>query len=130
MITPLVIIDAVRTPFCRAGSALAELDAVELGRTAVSALLTKTGIDPQVVDETILGCVGQPPQAQNIARVVALRAGLPENKPAFTVHRNCASGLEALTTAHAKMCAHQGEVFVVGGKHVQHAALLQQTGCG
>ena len=111
----LVIIDAVRTPFCRAGSALAGLDAVELGRTAVSALLTKTGIDPHVVDETILGCVGQPPQAQNIARVVALRAGLPEDKPAFTVHRNCASGLEAITTAHARMCAGQGEVFVVGG---------------
>lgn len=115
MTPSLVILDAVRTPFCRAGSALAELDAVELGRAVVSALLTKTGIDPQVVDETILGCVGQPPQAQNIARVIALRAGLPQSKPAFTVHRNCASGLEALTTAHAKLCARQGEVFIVGG---------------
>ena len=129
---PLVILDAVRTPFCRAGSALAGLDAVELGRTAVSALLTKTGIDPQVVDEVILGCVGQPPQAQNVARVIALRAGLPQRTPAFTVHRNCASGLEALTTAHARLAAHQGEVFIVGGVESmsqmplffhQHAAL-------
>ncbi len=116
MKTPsLVIVSAVRTPFSRAGTDLAHLDAVELGRHAVSSLLTRTGIDPMLVDETILGCVGQPPDAMNIARVVALRAGLPESKPAMTVHRNCASGLEALTLAHAKMCAGQGEVFIVGG---------------
>ena len=115
MKTTLVIVDGVRTPFCRAGSSLANLDAVELGRIAVSALLTKTGIDPHVVDETIFGCVGQPAHAQNIARVIALHAGLPEDKPAMTVHRNCASGLEAITTAYDKMCAGHGEVFVVGG---------------
>ena len=115
MKTTLVVIDGVRTPFCRAGTSLAELDAVELGRVAVSALLTKTGIDPHVVDETIFGCVGQPAHAQNIARVIALRAGLPEDKPAMTVHRNCASGMEAITTAYDKMCAGHGEVFIVGG---------------
>ena len=116
MKTPsLVIVAAVRTPFSRAGTDLAHLDAVELGRHAVAALLTRTGIDPMLVDETIIGCVGQPPEAMNIARVIALRAGLPESKPAMTVHRNCASSLEALTLAHAKMCAGQGEVFVVGG---------------
>jgi len=112
---PLYIISASRTPFARAGSSLASLDAVDLGKAAVSALLTRSGIDSQVIDETIFGCVGQPAHAQNIARVIALRAGLPEAKPAMTVHRNCASGLEALTTAHAKMCAGQGEVFIVGG---------------
>lgn len=112
---PLYIISATRTPFTRAGSSLANLDAVDLGKAAVSALLTRSGIDSHAIDETIFGCVGQPAQAQNIARVIALRAGLPQSKPAMTVHRNCASGLEALTTAHAKMCAGQGEVFVVGG---------------
>ncbi len=112
---PLYIIAAARTPFARAGSSLAALDAVDLGKAAVSALLTRSGIDPHVVDEIIFGCVGQPANAQNIARVIALRAGLPEAKPAMTVHRNCASGLEALTTAHAKMCAEQGDVFIVGG---------------
>ena len=95
MKTPsLVIVSAVRTPFSRAGTDLSHLDAVELGRHAVSSLLTRTGIDPMLVDETILGCVGQPPDAMNIARVVALRAGLPESKPAMTVHRNCASSAE------------------------------------
>ncbi len=112
---PLYIIAAVRTPFARAGTSLASLDAVDLGKAAVSALLARSGIDPQRVDETIFGCVGQPANAQNIARVIALRAGLPESKPAMTVHRNCASGLEALTTAHARMCADQGDVFIVGG---------------
>jgi acetyl-CoA C-acetyltransferase/acetyl-CoA acyltransferase len=116
MKTPsLVIVSAVRTPFSRAGSDLARLDAVELGRHAVASLLTRTGIDPMLVDETIFGCVGQPADAMNIARVIALRSGLPESKPAMTVHRNCASGLEAITLAHAKMCAGQGEVFIVGG---------------
>lgn len=112
---PLYIISAIRTPFARAGSSLSGLDAVDLGKAAVSALLARTGLDPQAVDETIFGCVGQPAHAQNIARVIALRAGLPEAKPAMTVHRNCASGLEALTTAHAKMCGGHGEVFVIGG---------------
>lgn len=112
---PLFIIAATRTPFSRAGSSLATLDAVDLGKAAVSALLTQSGVDPQVVDETIFGCVGQPAHAQNIARVIALRAGLPESKPAMTVHRNCASGLEAFTTAHARMCADQGDVFIIGG---------------
>ena len=111
----LFIIDGVRTPFCKMGTSLAEMDAVDLGRAAVAGLLTKTGIDPNVIDETIFGCVGQPANAQNIARVIALRAGIPIAKPAMTVHRNCASGLEAITTAHERMAAGHGEVFVVGG---------------
>jgi acetyl-CoA C-acetyltransferase/acetyl-CoA acyltransferase len=115
MNTPLVILAGVRTPFCRAGTALAELDAVELGRAAVSGLLIKTGIDPSLVDETILGCVGQPPDAMNIARVVALRAGIPKDKPAMTVQRNCASGLEAVTTAQERAMSGHGALFVVGG---------------
>lgn len=111
----LFIVDAIRTPFARAGTVLGSLDAVDLGKAAVSALLGRTAVDSHHIDEVIFGCVGQPAHAQNLARVIALRAGLPESKPAFTVHRNCASGLEALTTAHAKFCAGQGEVFIVGG---------------
>ena len=111
----LVIIDGVRTPFCKAGTELASLSADSLGRIAVDALLTRTGLDPQLVDELIFGCVGQPMDAANIARVIALRAGLPESVPAMTVHRNCASGFEALTTAAERMAAGRGSVFIVGG---------------
>ncbi|MEI6537339.1 MAG: thiolase family protein [Verrucomicrobiaceae bacterium] len=111
----LVIVNGVRTPFCRVGTSLAEIDAVELGRVAVRGLLTRTGIDPAMVDETIFGCVSQPADAANIARIIALRAGVPTDKPAMTVQRNCASGLQAITTASEKLAAGQGEVFIVGG---------------
>jgi len=111
----LVIVDGVRTPFCKMGTDLAALGADELGRIAVSALLTRTDLDPALIDEVIFGCVAQPADAVNIARVIALRAGIPQSIPAITVHRNCASGFEALTQAHEKMLAGRGSIFVVGG---------------
>jgi acetyl-CoA acetyltransferase family protein len=111
----LVIVDGIRTPFCKAGTDLARLDAVELGRIAVTSLLQRTSLKPELIDEVIFGCVSQPADAANIARVIALRSGIPEHVPAVTVHRNCASGIEALTTAYEKMCAGHGSVFIVGG---------------
>lgn len=111
----LVIVDGVRTPFCKMGSNLAPLTADELGRVAVNALLTRTDLDPRLIDEVIIGCVGQPHESANLGRVVALRAGVPETVPAITVSRNCASGMEALTQADEKLRAGRGEVFVVGG---------------
>ena len=111
----LVIVDGVRTPFCRWNSSLASLGADELGRIAVNALLTRTGLDPKLVDEVIFGCVCQPAEAANVARVIALRAGIPESVPASTVHRNCASGLEAITTAAERAAAGHGSIFIVGG---------------
>ncbi|HWN96789.1 MAG TPA: acetyl-CoA C-acyltransferase, partial [Methylomirabilota bacterium] len=71
----LVIVDGVRTPFGKAGTDLSRLDAVELGRIAVTSLIKRTGFDPSLVDEVILGCVSQPADAANIARVIALRSG-------------------------------------------------------
>jgi acetyl-CoA C-acetyltransferase/acetyl-CoA acyltransferase len=111
----LVIVEGVRTPFCKAGTELASLGADELGRVAVNALLTRTGLDPALVDEVIFGCVAQPIDAANVARVIALRAGIPESVPACTVQRNCASGCEALTLAQEKLRAGQGSIFIVGG---------------
>src|SRR6266850_2678360 len=111
----LVIVDGVRTPFCKAGTDLARLGADELGRVAVGALLTRTGVDPALIDEVIFGCVGQPAEAANVARVIALRAGIPQEVPALTVHRNCASGCEAITQAYEKIAAGRGSVFLVGG---------------
>ena len=111
----LVIVDGVRTPFCKLGTDLAALGADELGRIAVSALLTRTDLDPALIDEVIFGCVAQPADAVNVARVIALRAGIPQSVPAVTVHRNCASGFEALTQAQDKILAGRGKIFVVGG---------------
>ena len=116
MKTPrLVVIDGVRTPFSKMGTDLARLGPEELGRIAVNSLLTKTGLNPALVDEVIFGCVGQPADAANVARVIALRAGIPEQVPAFTVHRNCASGFEAFTQAYEKMATGRGDIFIVGG---------------
>src|SRR6476660_5145503 len=111
----LFIVEGVRTPFCKAGTELASLGADELGRIAVNALLTRTDLDPALVDEVIFGCVAQPVDATNVARVIALRAGIPESVPAITVQRNCASGCEAITLAQEKMRAGRGSVFIVGG---------------
>lgn len=111
----LVIVDGVRTPFCKAGTDLASMGADELGRMAVNALLTRTALDPALVDEVIFGCVAQPVDAANVARVIALRAGIPESVPAVTVQRNCASGCEALTLAQERLLAGRGSIFIVGG---------------
>ena len=127
--TRLAIIDGLRTPFCRAGTDLAALGADELGRLATSALLTRTGLDPALIDEVIFGCVAQPADSANIARVIALRAGIPDSVPAVTVHRNCASGFEAITTAAERLAAGRGSVFLVGGtESMSQVPLLFQEG--
>lgn len=111
----LYIVDGVRTPFCKMGTTLARADAVELGRTAAAAVLARTGLDPAQIDEVIFGCVGQPIDAANASRVIALRSGIPASVPAVTVHRNCASGFEAITQAAEKINAGRGDIFLVGG---------------
>jgi acetyl-CoA acetyltransferase family protein len=115
MTPPLYIVEGVRTPFCKAGTTLTSCDAIELGRTASAAVLASTGVDPGEIDEVVFGCVGQPIDAANAARVIALRAGVPEHVPAITVHRNCASGFEAITYAAEKIAAGHGDIFLVGG---------------
>src|SRR3954471_13862619 len=115
MNAPLYIVDGARTPFSKMGTDLAATDAVELGRTAAAAVLARTGLDPAQIDEVIFGCVGQPIDAANPGRVIALRAGVPSSVPAITVHRNCASGFEAITQAAEKIAAGRGHIFLVGG---------------
>ncbi|HEV3211195.1 MAG TPA: acetyl-CoA C-acyltransferase [Chthoniobacterales bacterium] len=115
MTEPIYIVDGLRTPFAKAGTDLADVEAVELGKTAVSQLMARSGIDPSGIEEVIFGCVAQPPDAANVARVIALRSGIPESVPAITVHRNCASGFEAVTQAAEKMLIGRGDIFIVGG---------------
>jgi acetyl-CoA C-acetyltransferase/acetyl-CoA acyltransferase len=123
----MVIVDGVRTPFCKMGTELASFTADDLGRIAVNALLTRTGLDPALVDEVIFGCVAQPAEAANIARVISLRAGIPQSVPAATVHRNCASGFESFTTAYERMSAGRGSVYIVGGtESMSHVPMLFQ----
>ncbi len=111
----LVIVDGVRTPFLKMGTEFAAIDVTQQGVVTVQTLLGQTGIDPELIDEVIFGCVSQPADAANIARVISLRAGIPEKASAMTVHRNCGSGLEAIAVAAERVANGKGEIFVVGG---------------
>lgn len=111
----VVIVDGVRTPYVKAGTLFKDIPAQELGRIAVAELLVRTGIDPEQIDEVVIGNIAQPADAANIARVIALMAGIPRKVPAVTVGRNCASGMEAIAYAALKIAAGEGDVFVAGG---------------
>lgn len=115
MNSPLYIVDGVRTPLAKMGTDFAALDATELVRHAMAQLLARQRLDPAEIAEVIVGCVGQPVDAANLGRVAALRAGVPNSVPAITVHRNCASGFEAVTQAAEKAAAGRGDVFLVAG---------------
>ncbi|MBI2943289.1 MAG: thiolase family protein [Candidatus Wallbacteria bacterium] len=111
----VVIVDGVRTPQGALGGALRDRTAHKLGEIVVAELLKRTGIDPNEIDETIVGCVGQSSDAPNIARVIALKAGIPKEKPAYTVARNCASGIQAIVNAYQAIQCGDGEVYMVAG---------------
>ena len=72
---------------------------MDLGATIVKEVVARTGIDPLKIDEVIVGNAGMPAEAANIGRVIALRAGIPEHIPAYSVQRNCASGMQAAASA-------------------------------
>jgi len=111
----IAIIDGIRTPFCKMGTDFNLLGAQELGRIVARELIERSGFDVKNIDEVVFGCVGQPANAANIARVIALLAGVPQSVPAFTVHRNCASGIEAVVSAAVKIRAGEANCLLVGG---------------
>jgi len=113
------LVIGLRSPFAKAGTDLKGVHAAELGRFALSELFAKSGLPiaelGKVIDEVIIGNTGTPADAANIARVVALRAGLPKHISAYTVHRNCASGMEAVAEAALKVQSGVADVIVAGG---------------
>ena len=111
----IAIIEGFRTPMGKAGGVLKNVSAHDLGAKIVKELITRTRIDPNIIDEVIIGNVANLSDAANIARVIALKAGVPERVPAFTVHRNCASGMEAVTTAANKILLGEAETIIAGG---------------
>lgn len=111
----IAIVEGIRTPFCKASGILKDFEADDLGAYAVKELMAKTGYPVDKVDELIFGNVLQPAHATNIARIISIKAGLPINVPAFTVNRNCASGLEAILTGANKILLGDADVIVAGG---------------
>jgi len=114
----IVLAAGIRTPLAKSGGAFKRDDAGRLGERVTRELLARTGIDARGLDHVIFGCVGQPHDQVNVARVIAIRAGVPQSVPAFTVGRNCASGMQAVTSAVTQIEAGRGELFVCGGVEV------------
>ena len=117
-----VIVDGVRTPQGVFGGALKSFTAQGLGEIALRELVRRTNLKPSDVEETIIGCVAQGSDAPNLARVIALRAGIPIHTPAFTVQRNCASGLQAIVSATQNILCGDRDVQLVGGAECMSAA--------
>ncbi len=111
----IAILGGVRTPFCRAGSVLKDVSADDLAVVAVRELLARAAIDPALVHEVVVGNVAQPIHAANVSRVIALKAGLPDHVIAHTVHRNCASGLQALSTAMTQIAHGEADLVIAAG---------------
>jgi acetyl-CoA acyltransferase len=111
-----VIVEAVRTPVGKRNGGLATVHPVDLSALVLTELARRTGVDPDVVDDVVWGCVSQiGDQSSNIARFAALAAGWPERIPGTTVNRACGSSQQALDfAAHAVMCGAM-DIVVAGG---------------
>lgn len=111
----VVLVDGVRTPFAKAGTKLKKVHPADLGKTALKQLIAQTNLNVNSVDEVIIGNTGNPPDAVNISRVVALNSGIPLKTSAYTVHRNCASALESITNGFEKIKSGTMDVVLAGG---------------
>jgi 3-oxoadipyl-CoA thiolase len=110
------IVDACRTPIGRHGGALAGVRPDDLAALVVRAIAGRTGVDPERIDDVILGCANQAGEDnRNVARMAVLLAGLPVSVPGQTVNRLCGSGLQAVASAFHAVRAGEGEVFIAGG---------------
>ena len=114
--TEAFITAAVRTPIGRAGGALAEIRPDDLAAAAIRALIARSGVPVEQIDDVILGCANQAGEDnRNVARMASLLAGLPVEVPGQTVNRLCGSGLQAVVSAAHAIRAGEGDVFVAGG---------------
>lgn len=111
----IAIVSGLRTPFCKANGLLKDMQADDLGAYAVKELFQRAPFSIDEIDEVILGNVIQPAHAANIARVIAVKAGLPLHIPAYTVNRNCASGMEAIQSGANKILLGESDVILAGG---------------
>ncbi|MBI4052398.1 MAG: thiolase family protein [Elusimicrobia bacterium] len=111
----IVLCGGVRTPIGHIARSLARIRPEELMKTAVQSLLQKTSLDPEKVSGIVVGWVGQSFSAPNIARVTALKAGLPEKVQSVTVQNNCVSSIESVSAAARFILAGEGDLYVAGG---------------
>jgi acetyl-CoA C-acetyltransferase len=111
----IFIVAALRTPIGKFGGGLSTLTAAELGTASARATLTRSGIDPDAVDEVIFGNARQAGVGPNVARQVAIKSGLRHEVPAYTVNQACGSGLRAIMNAADQIRLGQAQVVLAGG---------------
>ncbi len=111
----VVIVDGCRTPFCRSGTAFADLTAYDLGREAVAGLLRRSRIDPEAVDLLVMGTVISDPRTPNLGREVVLGSGLPHTVPAYTVSVACVSSLQSALSCIQAIETGSAEVAIAAG---------------
>ena len=122
---PVYVVDGSRTPFLKARGKPGPFSAADLAVAGGKPLLARQLFSPAGFDEVILGCVMPSANEANIARVVALRLGCGERVPAWTVQRNCASGMQALDAAAGSIASGRSELVLAGGvEAMSHAPIL------
>lgn len=110
-----VIVSAVRTAVGRLGGTLKDTEAEDLAAPLLREVLLRAGMDAEQLDEVILGQAKQSTDAPNVARVASLKASLPVEVPAYTVHRQCGSGLQAVNNAVQAILCDEAEIVLAGG---------------
>src|SRR2546422_480019 len=111
----VAVVAGSRTPFCKAGTVLKDVRAVDLARHAARELLERTNLDPREVNEVIFGQVVASALVPNVAREVSLLPQFPKEIPAFSVNRACASSNQAVTAAHDQIALGHADVILAGG---------------
>jgi acetyl-CoA acetyltransferase family protein len=111
----VVIVSGVRTAIGRMGGTIARYRPEELGAFALRGLVDKTGIDPNIVEDVVMGLSNSWHSAYNPARWAVLKAGLPYSLPGVTVERQCSSGLQAINFAATQIMAGLGDIYIAGG---------------
>lgn len=123
-----VIVSAVRTAIGKYGGTLKNVSSGHLAAIVIKEAVKRAGITPEQVDEVILGEVRQQTDESNVARVAAIRAGIPVTSPAFTINRLCASGMQAIGSAVQQIAFGQAEIVVAGGTENMSLAPLYIRG--
>jgi acetyl-CoA C-acetyltransferase len=112
---PVYILSAVRTPIGKFGGSLAELTAADMGVVAAKAAIERAGVRPEQVEEAICGNARQAGGGPNPARQISVRGGVPQEVPAFTVNKACASGMKSIALAYQAILLGDASCILAGG---------------
>ncbi len=111
----VVIVGAVRTPIGSFNGSLSKVSAIDLGVIAAKAAIDRAGIDPDIIDEVLIGNILSAGLGQNPARQIAIGAGVPETTPAITINKLCGSGLRTVSMAAQFIMLGDADVVLAGG---------------